>query len=186
MKIGILGGTFNPPHNGHLVLAQNMLDALKLDKIFFVPTNTPPHKNTFLIQASHRFNMVKLAIEDNSLFEVLDWEIKRGGPSYTIDTIKELKAKFPKDELFLVIGSDLANDFHTWKEYKVIKRLVKVAVAKRDSFPLKKEVDFFTVDIAQIEVTSSLVREHIQKGLSIKNLMPQKVFAYIQENKLYK
>ncbi|OQX80240.1 MAG: hypothetical protein B6D56_05440 [Candidatus Omnitrophica bacterium 4484_70.1] len=139
MKIGILGGTFNPPHIGHLILAQEILFKLRLDKIFFVPANIPPHKNKELTPAYHRINMIKLAIKENNKFEVLDWEIKRGGISYTVDTLRELKNAFPKDELYLIIGSDLANDFSNWKDYKEIFRLAKVVVALREGSPLKEK-----------------------------------------------
>jgi nicotinate-nucleotide adenylyltransferase len=117
MRIGILGGTFNPPHLGHLILAEEVREKLNLDKIFFIPTNIPPHKSTESVSSWHRFNMVKLAIKSNPYFEVLDLEIKRGGVSFTIDTIKELKSKFPRDEFYLIVGSDLASTFSTWKDF---------------------------------------------------------------------
>jgi len=186
MKIGILGGTFNPPHIGHLILAQTLTEKLKLNKFFLIPTNMPPHKNTYLIDAKHRLNMVKLAIENNPTFELLDWEVKRGGISYTIDTVKELKKKFPQDEFFLIMGSDLANDFYTWKHYREIKRLVKIVIAKREIFPIKKKNSFFALDIIQINITSSLVREYIRKGVSVRYLIPEKVFGYIKKNRLYR
>ena len=121
MKIGILGGTFNPPHIGHLILAQTAEEKLGLDKVFFIPTNTPPHKNTFLLEAKHRLAMVKLTVEDHKSFKALDWEIKRGGFSYTIDTIRELKSKYPGDQFFLIVGSDLANDFNSWNLIRMCK-----------------------------------------------------------------
>ncbi len=108
MKIGILGGTFNPVHIGHLILAEEVREKLKLDKIIFIPTALPPHKdNMDIAPAGDRLKMLKLAIKGNKFFGVSDIEIKRKGRSYTIDTIKELKNKFVNDELYFIIGSDL-------------------------------------------------------------------------------
>ena len=185
MRIGILGGTFNPPHIGHLVLAQTARDVLGLDRVLFIPTNTPPHKKTRLIDAKERFKMVKLAIKGCSYFQALDWEIKRGGISYTIDTLQQLRTKYPRADLFIIIGSDLANTFHTWKDYRKIQALSKIVVAKRKSNPLKNSKGFIALDIINIEITSSLVRKSIKKGLSVRYLLPKKVFDYIKRNGLY-
>ncbi|OPX28933.1 MAG: nicotinate (nicotinamide) nucleotide adenylyltransferase [Candidatus Omnitrophica bacterium 4484_171] len=185
MKIGILGGTFNPPHIGHLILAQTAKDVLRLDKVLFIPTNTPPHKKTRLIDAKKRFKMVKLAVKDCPYFQVLDWEIKRGGISYTIDTLQQLKAEYPGADLFMIIGSDLANTFHTWRDYRKIQALSRVVVARRKSNPLKNSRGFIALDIINIEITSSLVRKIIKKGLSARYLLSKKVFDYIRRNKLY-
>jgi nicotinate-nucleotide adenylyltransferase len=185
MRVGILGGTFNPPHLGHLILAQAMKETLKLNKVMFIPTNRPPHKNTYLVAARYRLKMVKLAIKDNPCFELLDWEVKQKGVSYTINTLKFLKNKFKRRRFFLIIGSELANDFNNWKDYKQIQRLVKIAVGRRSESPLKKKNNFMAVDIPQIAITSSLVREHIARGLSVKYLVPKGVFDYIKKNKLY-
>ena len=132
MKIGILGGTFNPPHVGHLILAQEVTDVLGLDKVFFIPTNISPHKKSEP-NASSRFNMVELAVSGNSSFEVLDLELKRGGVSYTIDTIRQLKQENPNDEFYLIMGSDLANEFSSWKNCREIKKEVKIAVVDREN-----------------------------------------------------
>ncbi|MCM8823689.1 MAG: nicotinate (nicotinamide) nucleotide adenylyltransferase [Candidatus Omnitrophica bacterium] len=185
MKLGILGGTFNPPHIGHLILAQTVLERLSLNKVFFIPTNIPPHKNTTLIDSKHRLEMLKLAIEDNRNFEILDCEIRRGGVSYTIDTVKELTKKYPFDDFFLILGSELANEFYTWKGYEEIERLVNIVVAKRSDYPLKKKDGFITIDIIHIGVTSSLIRDWIKKGYSIRYFVPKKVMDYIVRNNLY-
>jgi nicotinate-nucleotide adenylyltransferase len=185
MKIGILGGTFNPPHIGHLILAQEMLDRLHLDKIFFVPTNIPPHKNTQLIDACHRLNMVRLCIKDNTQFSCLALEAKRGGISYSIDTINALKRKFPRDDFYFLIGSDLVREFHTWRSYKEIKKLVQVVVAIRDRFPIKKRKGFLCLNILQVDISSSLIRELIKKRFSIAYLVQRGVERYIKKHRLY-
>jgi nicotinate-nucleotide adenylyltransferase len=186
MKIGILGGAFNPPHIGHLVLATQILERVKLDKVFFIPTNISPHKESENVSADDRLKMVQLAVSDNKAFKVLDLEIKRGGVSYTIDTIKELKSKYPGDEFYLIIGSDLANNFSSWKDSKELDRIAKIVVAQRDNYPLKIENDFIVVNITQIDLSSSQIRELIKKEKPIDKLVPAKVLDYIKKHKLYK
>ncbi|UCG35672.1 MAG: nicotinate-nucleotide adenylyltransferase [Candidatus Omnitrophota bacterium] len=186
MKIGILGGTFNPPHMGHLVLAQEVLDKLKLDKIFFIPTNIPPHKENEGIETKHRLAMVSLSMEANDSFELIDVEIKRGGISYTIDTLRQLIQQFPHDEFYLIVGSDLANDFSSWKEQQELKKLAKIVVACRDKYPLKKQDDFIVLDIIQINISSSQIRGLVKKGHSIRYLVPEAVASYIEEHHLYR
>ncbi|MDP2923017.1 MAG: nicotinate-nucleotide adenylyltransferase [Candidatus Omnitrophota bacterium] len=186
MKIGILGGTFNPPHIGHLILAQEICQKLSLDKIFFIPTNIPPHKESHNVQSDDRLSMTRIATKNDARFDVLDLEIKRGGVSYTIDTVKELKAKFPKAEFYLIVGSDLANDFPTWKYFEGLKKSVKIVVAKRRAYPLKKRNRFIVLNIVQMGISSSHVRGLIKNGFSPKYLVPDNVAHYIKKHKLYK
>ncbi|RKY46440.1 MAG: nicotinate (nicotinamide) nucleotide adenylyltransferase [Candidatus Omnitrophota bacterium] len=184
-RVGILGGTFNPPHIGHIILAQEVLDKLNLDKILFIPANIPPHKNASLIEAKHRLKMVKLSIEGNKNFSLLDCEIKRGGVSYTVDTLRELRKIFPSYEFYLIIGSDLAKDFNTWKDYQEIMKLAKVVVGKRKEFPLEDNNKFIPVDILEIGISSSLIRDWIKRGWCVRYLLLPKVFDYIVKRKLY-
>lgn len=186
MKIGILGGTFNPPHSGHIIIAKEAKEKLGLDKIFFIPTNTPPHKEKEKIDAFHRLEMTRLATESDSSFEVLDLEIKRGGISYTIDTVKELKQKFIGDEFYLIIGSDLANKFDTWKDFQELKKEVKIVVAQRKEAPVKDKDGFIVIDITQIEICSSKIRELIREGKVADAFLDKGVKDYIDNHKLYK
>ncbi len=185
MKIGLLGGTFNPPHIGHLILAEEILAKADLDRIFFIPTNIPPHKNAVLVESSHRRNMVKLSIKENKKFTLLDLEIRRGGVSYTVDTVKELNKEFPGDKFYLIIGSDLAKDFHSWQKYKEIQGLVKIIVANRELYPFSKREEFILFDILQINISSSVIRGLIKKRFSIKYLVHPDAEMYIKKNKLY-
>ena len=185
MKIGILGGAFNPPHLGHLILAQNVLSGLGLDKIFFIPTNISPHKESNNVGATERLEMLKLTVADNENFQVLDLEMKRGGTSYTIDTVRELKEKYPQDEFYLMVGSDLANTFSTWKDFEDIKKAVKIVVANRKVYPLKETDSFLIVDISQIEISSSQIRKLVHNGSSVKYLVRSKVAEYIKQHNLY-
>ncbi len=186
MRIGILGGTFNPPHIGHLILAQEAKDRFNLDKIFFIPVYLPPHKDIPLAKAEDRLEMVRLSIKDNESFECLDIEVKRGNKSFTIDTLKELKKKYPHDHLFLIIGSDLAKDFSSWKDCEEIVKIAKVLVARRKDFmSLDNKFGFLFFDIVQVDISSSLIRERIKKGLSIKYLVHPEVEKFIKKRKLY-
>ena len=136
MKIGILGGAFNPPHLGHIALARDVARSLKLDKIFFIPTSKSPHKENDSLGPLLRYEMVKLAIAGEDGFELKDDEIKRGGISFTVDTVKGLKKDYPRDEFYLIVGSDLAGTFSTWKEFAQLRRLAKIVVACRNNYPL--------------------------------------------------
>ncbi len=185
MKIGILGGTFNPVHLGHSALAIEAMEHLKLDKVLFVPTNIAPHKDNEGTDSTRRLDMVKLVVCANSHFEIEDCEIKRGGTSYTIDTVRELKKKYPDDELCLIVGSDLANDFSSWKDHQEVKKIIKIAVACRNNYPLKDKDDFILLDIAQFYISSSQIRGLIKEGHNIRHLVKDGVADYIEKHKLY-
>jgi len=185
MKVGILGGTFNPVHIGHLILAQTIKEKLDLDRVIFIPANYPPHKYVDLATARKRLTMVKLAIRDNPGFQAIDWEIKRGGVSYTIETLRQLKSRYPKRDFFLIIGSDLTDEFYSWKDYGQIQELARIVVARRMNAAFGNKSNFINVDMVGIGITSSLVRQFIKAGRDIRYLVTPRVFAYIVRNKLY-
>ncbi len=189
MRIGILGGTFNPIHIGHLILAEEAYHKLKLDKLIIVPTFMPPHKAAeALIDAKHRLKMVKLAVEENPHFDVSSIEIDAKKKSYSIDTLKEFRARFGEDaQLFFITGSDSLKDLFSWKDVNDIFKISKFIVASRPGYPFKevpKEVE--TVVITPIEVSSEDIRRRLKEGRSIKYLVPEKVRQYIVEHGLYK
>ena len=188
MKIGILGGTFNPVHIGHLILAEEVREKLKLDKIIFIPTALPPHKdNLNIASATDRLEMLKLATKSNKFFAVSDIEIKRQGRSYTIDTLRELKAKYPHDELYFIIGSDLLKYLNEWKDLSEIIRMVNFVVATRPGYPLDQIPHYIqTLAIRAVDVSGFEVRTCIQENKSFGYLVPDRVFDYIKKRKLYK
>jgi nicotinate-nucleotide adenylyltransferase len=188
MKIGILGGTFNPAHLGHLILAEEAREKLGLDKIIFVPANLPPHKdNGDIAPASLRLKMLKLSIKGNKHFYVSDIETKRQGRSYTIDTIKEFKRKYPSDELYFIIGSDLLKYLDAWKDLNEINKLVKFVVATRPGYPLEKIPAYIqTLVIRAIDVSGFEVRRCIKENKSFRYLVPEAVFNFINRKKLYR
>jgi nicotinate-nucleotide adenylyltransferase len=186
MKIGILGGTFSPPHLGHSALAIEALEHLKLDRVLLIPTNISPHKDNDSTSILKRLDMVKIMISSDQRIKIEDCEIKRGGTSYTIDTVRELKKKYPGDEFYLIVGSDLANDFSSWKSFPELKKETRIVVGCRNNYPLKEKDNFILLDIAQFYISSSQIRELIKKGHSIRHLVKDSVADYVEKHKLYK
>ena len=188
MRIGILGGTFNPIHIGHLILAEEAHFKLKLDKLVFVPAFVPPHKNSSeIVNSKDRLEMVRLATEDNPDFEVSTFEVDSKKKSYSIDTLKEFRGIYGEDaQLCFITGSDSLKDLFSWKNINDIFKISKFIVANRPGYPIKdvpKEVD--TVVITPIEVSSEDIRKRLSEGRSIRYLVPEKVRKYILDRKLY-
>ena len=188
MKIGILGGTFNPMHAGHLILAEEVREKLKLDKVIFVPTYLPPHKdNPDIASASSRLSMVKLAIKGNRHFLASDIEIKRDGRSYTIDTLREFKKIYPQDELYFIIGSDLLKYLDDWKDLDEIIKMVRFVVATRPGYPLEKIPSrISTIPIRAVDISGFEIRKAIKENKSFRYLVPEAVLKYINKNRLYR
>lgn len=188
MKIAILGGTFNPVHIGHLILAEEAREKLGLDKVIFVPTFLPPHKdNSDIALATDRLSMIRLAIKTNKYFMVSDTEIKRNGRSYTIDTIKEFKERFSTDDLYFIIGSDLLKYLDEWKDLNEIIKLVRFIVATRPGFPLEKIPSYIdTLPIRAVDISAFEIRECVKENKSFHYLVPEGVFNYINKRALYK
>jgi nicotinate-nucleotide adenylyltransferase len=190
-KIGILGGTFDPIHTGHLLVAQDAMGALALTRVIFVPAAVPPHKTgRRKTSARTRFEMVQLAVKGNSSFSVSDIEFKRSGPSFSIDTIAALKDEYSGNEFFFLIGEDNLRDIWSWKKPEQLFGLCEVVVIGR---PGEKLVDqpaelpgnLTRLDIHRIELSSSEIRERLEKNLPIRYLVPPEVERYIYDNRLY-
>ena len=189
-KVGIFGGTFDPIHNGHLITAQSVREIRDLDKIIFIPSFISPHKaDVNSASPEHRMNMLKLAVEGVDFFEVSDYEVKKEGISYTIDTLKEFKKNY--DELEFIIGYDNIFKFHTWKDPDEIMKLAKILVLKRKSssphpFEDKYVEQAIFVQTRGIEISATDIRERVKKGMPIHFLVPEKVKEYIYSFNLYK
>ena len=191
-RLGILGGTFDPIHSGHLILAEQLEEELKLQKVIFIPSANPPHKENHPVSpAKDRLKMVKIAIQDNPDFLISDIELRRGGKSYTIDTLTRL-VKFYKDsELFFLLGSDAIDELPTWKEPDKIFQKVKVVIALRPGFDRINQKNRFVqkslvVPINGLNISSSQIRERIREGKSIRYLVPPGVEKFIRSKKLYR
>ncbi len=188
MRIGILGGTFNPIHIGHLILGEEALWKLNLDKVIFVPVYLPVHKEEeVILDAQHRLKMALLATEGNPKFEVSKIEIDSKQKSYSVDTLKEFRKQYgPGAELFFITGSDSLKELVSWKKIDEIFKLSRFIVAERPGFPIEKIPDEIqTVIITEIEVSSSEVRKRLKEKKSIRYLVPDKVREYIENNRLY-
>lgn len=192
-RIGIYGGTFDPVHYGHLLNAESVRESYSLDRVLFIPDKKPVHKSSpGLALPEDRMNMLKLAVTGNSKFEVSDIEINREEPSYTIYTVESLIELYPGAELFLIIGSDSFNELDTWKSYMEIISRVHVIVMKRPgSTELRHDImsldgSFHYHDNPMIEISSTLIREKIRNGLSVRYMLPDIVIEYIYSKELYK
>lgn len=191
MKICLFGGTFDPPHIGHLLIAQTICEAESFDKILFIPVNIPPHKsvNTLL---EDRLNMLEIAIDDNPNFEISEIEIKRGGVSYTIDTIRTIKKQYniSSNKISYLIGSDSLLNFHNWKDPEKILEECQIIVAIRPGFRpsdipawILHKIQF--ANIPRFEISSTNIRSRWVEGKTIRYLVTLPVWEYINKNKIY-
>ena len=188
MRIGILGGTFNPIHKGHLRLASHCRHRLKLDKVIFVPVNIPPHKSKAgILPAKQRYKMVAMAIKPRRHFEVSDYEIKSGGTSYSIRMLKAFRRKFGKRaKLFFLAGTDSAPQLSLWKDINKIIKLADFIVASRPGHKLGQFPGIRFISIPTPNISSTAVRRRLRRGLSVKKLLPAVVGDYIIKKGLYR
>ena len=198
-RIGVFGGSFDPVHTGHLVIAQDAIEQLDLDRVIFMPAAIQPLKpGGSAASSAHRLEMLRLATELNLSFEVSDLEIQRGGVSYTVDTLMQLQERFPVAELFLVIGLDSLRDLHRWRDVERLPELCTlvpfarggedpVKVAETCQLPAlwKTRLLERMIRIHQIEISSSEIRMRAAEGLSTRYLVPPEVEMYIAEHHLY-
>lgn len=198
MNIGIIGGTFDPIHNGHLIIAEYARTSLNLDKVLFIPSGIHPFKdNKNITDAKDRMDMILLAIDSNLCFELSTLEIARTGITYTIDTIISLKDKYPEDELYFIFGTDIVFELDKWKRIEELSGLCNLVLLDR---PGKEEKEVYkkikelrylnNVHIEKIkspiiDISSTEIRERVGNNLSIRYLVPESVREYIAKNKLY-
>lgn len=188
--VGIIGGTFDPIHIGHLITAQAVREIRNLDKIIFIPAYISPFKtNNHILDSLHRLKMIQLAINEIPFFDYSDFEIKRENISYTIDTLKKMRETYLDIEL--IIGYDNIIDFKKWKDPDAILEIAKVVVLKRETSVGPNEEDKYYraahfVETPIIEISSSEIRDRVCEGLPINYLVPEKVKEYIYQNNLYK
>ncbi len=229
MKIGIFGGTFNPIHYGHLRAAEEIREVIRLDRIVFIPSARPPHKAHVLglsddsrtsgpqqpIDAIHRYEMTLIAARGNPAFEVSDIEIKRNGPSYSIDTVREFSRLYPDVEIFFIVGIDAFLDVPNWREPEELISSTNFIVISRpphmfrelEASPYIKDISFADLDkgdttsicgitsggrsiclfrITALDISASRIRNLIAEGRSVKYLLPEDVESYIIANRLYR
>jgi len=200
-RIGLFGGSFDPIHLGHLLMAEQFRSELDLDLVKFIPAKISPFKQSYTpTPDKHRLEMLKLAIGAHPGFEVDPIEIQRGGVSYTIDTIEQLQSNQPDAKWFLLIGADSLKDFKKWKSPDKLLQLVDLVVARRGGWPEPdwseleglvssdrlRSIQSVRMDIPVMEISSTDVRKRIEQNRSIRFLVPAPVEVYIQEHQLYR
>lgn len=188
MRSGLFGGTFDPPHIGHLIAAQDAIDALKLDRVLFMPARVPPHKQQLHVtDAAIRVRMLAAAIAADHRYEMSDVELNRTGPSYTVDTLRALHAERADDEWFLLLGVDQVRELSTWHEPAEVLRLARLVMLTRGGIEEQPAGDIVhdTVAVTRVDVSSTLIRARVAAGRSIRYLVPEGVEEIIGTEGLY-
>ncbi|MBO6574795.1 MAG: nicotinate (nicotinamide) nucleotide adenylyltransferase [Rhodothermales bacterium] len=186
MRIGLFGGTFNPPHTGHRIIAEQAFDALSLDRLIWMPAARSPFKDGAAdVSAAHRLTMSLLAASDHDGFTVSDEEIRREPPSYTVDTVRALANRFSESELILLIGGDSWHDFDRWREPEGIRAMARIAVYPRPGSDTDLEGADHVLDSPRIDVSSTEIRQRLAQGKTVAGLIDRGVLAYIRKHRLY-
>lgn len=201
-RLGVFGGTFDPPHLGHLALAESAREQLALDRVIFMPAGEPPHKRgRRLTPARHRLAMARLAVRGNKAFEVSSIEARRSGPSYTVDTLRAIATRAPHATLFLLLGADSLDDFPTWRDPRGILGLATLVIASRPGARARRPAPGGGVRRAPargsrpavlwlanpgLDVSSTAIRARAAQGASLRYLVPDAVSAYIGRHRLYR
>jgi nicotinate-nucleotide adenylyltransferase len=192
VKIGFLGGSFDPVHFGHLMAAQDAYEQYQLDRLILVPAAQAPLKpNDIQSSPEDRFAMIKSAVEWDTRFELSDVELRRGGVSYTIDSARHFRALYPKDDLYWVIGGDQLPQLHLWKDIGELAQMVEFIFLERPGFPVRARVDIpglrlHRCDGHLLAISSTELRDRIRRNLSLDYFVPHKAIVYIKEHALYR
>ncbi|MEN1969334.1 nicotinate-nucleotide adenylyltransferase [Lentibacillus sp. N15] len=184
-RVGILGGTFDPPHIGHLLIAEEVKNQLDLAEVWFIPSYEPPHKRVARTSTTDRMNMVQQAIASNHSFRMNTIEIDRLGKSYTFDTIKMLNDTYPDTTFYFIIGADMVEYLPKWKHIDELMSIVTFVGVGRNGYHLQTAYPVVTLDIPMIDVSSTMIRERIKANQSVKYLLPENVERYIKGKRLY-
>jgi len=197
--LGLMGGTFDPVHFGHLIAAENSRSEFGLDRVIFIPAAHPPHKEQeSVLQTGHRLQMVKLAISSNPYFEISTLEQERQGPSYTVDTVEYFRSRFPDIQIFFIMGMDSLLMFDTWQDYGRLAGLCRFIVVTRPGYvmdtsqpslanlPQQLRENLSLLEIPGMDISSSDIRRRVRMGLPIKYMLPSAVEGYIMEQGLYR
>ncbi|QYM78767.1 nicotinate-nucleotide adenylyltransferase [Horticoccus luteus] len=192
MKIGFLGGSFDPVHFGHLCAAQDAYEQYKLDRLFLVPAAQAPLKPTDVQSSSEdRLAMLRAAVEWDGRFEILDYELRKGGVSYTIDSVRHFREQFPDDELYWIIGGDQLPKMHLWKDVEELAKLVQFIFLERPGHPIRAQPDILGLRLHRCDghlmsISSTELRDRVKRDLSLDYFVPHKVIVYIRQHGLYR
>lgn len=183
-RIGLLGGTFDPPHLGHLLIAEEVRLALGLEEIWFIPSNVPPHKQT-LTRTNDRVQMVERAIADHPNFKMHTIELTRTGKSYTVDTMKSLQEMYPETRFSFIIGADMVEYLPKWHDIETLIETVQFVGVQRTGYSVETDLPVEIIDIPLFDVSSTMIRERISSGVKVRYYLPEAVNGYIEEHELY-
>lgn len=197
MRVGLMGGTFDPIHMGHLILAEQARERFALERVLFVVAAIPPHKlEGSVTEVVHRLEMTRLAVADNDSFECSTIEIERAGPSYTVDTVRQVLELYgPDSALYVLLGADEGRDLTKWREPYEIARLARIVIANRPGLPAGDVIESLPKDLASgiipldmpgVDISSTDLRERVRSGRSIRYLVPRAVEDYIWSKGLYR
>ncbi|WKA52511.1 nicotinate-nucleotide adenylyltransferase [Planococcus liqunii] len=184
-KVGILGGTFNPPHIGHLIMANEALHAVGLDEVRFMPNYIAPHKEVHGAHAAQRLVMTRLATQGHSRFRVEDFEISQGGVSYTFDTMKAMIQREPETAFYFIIGGDSIEGLPTWHRIEELAQMVRFVGIRRPGYLHESMYPVLLIDSPELHLSSTMLRERVAAQGTIRFLVPEKVEAFIREERLY-
>ncbi|GGJ83596.1 putative nicotinate-nucleotide adenylyltransferase [Lentibacillus kapialis] len=184
-RIGILGGTFDPPHIGHLIIAEEVRETLNLEEVWFIPSYEPPHKQKAHVNSETRVEMVERAISGNPHFRISTIEVNRLGKSYTFDTMKALTDENPDVQFYFIIGADMVEYLPYWNHIDDLLNLVMFVGVKRRGYAFKTDYPILEVDVPLIELSSTDIRQRALKNKSIKYMVNSGVEAYLKEKHLY-
>ena len=188
--VGILSGSFNPIHNGHLMIAQQVFEQLNLDKILFIPSKVPPHRGVSRyipkVSVDDRINMIKYGIRDNPNFQLDMTDIDLGGVSYTYETIKRLKERNPNTEYYLIVGYDIVESLSKWSHIDELVKEVHFVGVCRKGYEKKSQYPIMWVNTPVIEISSTVIRQRVREGKSLKYYVPDDVAWYIKDKGIYK
>jgi len=185
----MLGGTFDPVHTGHLVLAQECWYRLELGKVIFIPAHMPPHKDVASgVSAADRLNMLRIALEGDDRFEISTYELDAGGTTYSIDTIRHFEKTYEKAEFFFLSGSDAAAELHLWKDVEEILERVTFVIAGRPGWPEESRYEdrIERLVIPPVDISSTMIRDRVRARAPIDHLVPASVVSYIRNKGLYR
>lgn len=187
-RIGVFGGTFDPIHLGHLIAASEVHTALQLDRVIFMPAGQPWQKaHVPVTSAQQRFEMVNVAVANDSRFEASDIEVKRSGPTYAIDTVRELRATHPDAEIVWIVGADVLTSLTTWHEWESFVNEVEIAAVNRAGIPMTNvPFDYVAVEMPDIRISASELRSRLAQDISCKYLVPDPVLSFVKEQGLYR
>jgi nicotinate-nucleotide adenylyltransferase len=191
LRIGVFGGTFDPPHLGHLIVAQDVWVALGLDRVVFVPAAVPPHKaHREITPGAVRLELLRAAVAGDPRFEVSDLELRRAGPSYTVDTLRELQERHPAASLYFLLGVDQFRELHGWRDPEGVARLARLVVIARDGESAEDAVaarfPHLVVPTTRIDLSATAIRARVAAGEPIRYLVPDGVAAIIGREGLYR